>query len=63
MIIGVKFFIEVVSKVVARLVQNLLQIFAEHVFPESQCSFRKGRGCNDMIFTVSRCRRRFLNIE
>ena len=41
-----------VGKVVARLVQNCLQTLAEHLLPESQCGFRRGRGCNDMIFTV-----------
>jgi hypothetical protein len=25
---------------------------AEEELPESQCGFRKGRGCSDMIFTV-----------
>ena len=29
-----------------------LQELAEEVLPESQCGFRKGRGCSDMIFTV-----------
>jgi len=30
----------------------LLQLIAEKVLPESQCGFRKGRGCVDMIFTA-----------
>ena len=44
--------LEVVGKVVARIVQNHLQQLAEQVLPEPQCGFRKGQGCNDMIFTV-----------
>ena len=44
--------LEVVGKVVAKLIQIRLQQLAERVLPESQCGFRKGRGCNDMIFTV-----------
>ena len=44
--------LEVVGKVVARVVQNQLQELAEKLLPESQCGFRKGRGCNDMIFTI-----------
>ena len=41
-----------VGKVVARLVQSRLQTLAEYLLPESQCGFRRGRGCNDMTFTV-----------
>ena len=44
--------VEVVVKVVAGVVQESLQGLAEEVLPESQCSFRRGRGCSDMIFTV-----------
>ena len=44
--------LEVVGKVVARVVQNRLQELAEKLLPESQCGFKKGRGCNDMIFTI-----------
>ena len=29
-----------------------LQKVAEEELPESQCGFREGRGCSDMIFTV-----------
>ena len=41
-----------VGKVVARVLQERLQKLAEDQLPESQCGFRKGRGCTDMIFTV-----------
>ena len=35
-----------------RVVQGRLQQLAENVLPESQCGFRRGRGCTDLIFTV-----------
>ena len=44
--------LEVVGKVVARIVQGRLQRAAEEKLPESQCGFRRGRACTDMIFTV-----------
>ena len=44
--------LEVVGKVMARVVQGRLQRVAEEELPESQCGFRRGRACTDMIFTV-----------
>ena len=44
--------LNVVGKVTAQVVQGRLQALAEDVLPESQCDFRKGRGCSDMVFTV-----------
>ena len=44
--------LEVVGKVTAKIIQGKLQDLAEEELPESQCGFRKGRGCSDMIFTV-----------
>ena len=44
--------LEVVGKVVAKVLQGRLQQLAEEELPESQCGFRKGRGCSDMIYTV-----------
>ena len=44
--------LEVVGKVVARVIQDRLQKLAETQLPESQCGFRKGRSCTDMTFTV-----------
>ena len=44
--------LDVVGKLVARIVQERLQKLAEDELPESQCGFRKGRGCTDMIFTI-----------
>ncbi len=44
--------LDVVGKVVARVLQDRLQKLAEDELPESQCGFRKNRSCADMIFTV-----------
>ena len=42
--------VDMVGKVVAKILQERLQQVAEEELPESQCGFRKGRGCMDMIF-------------
>ena len=44
--------LDVVGKVVARVIQGRLQKLAEDELPESQRGFWKGRSCTDMIFTV-----------
>ena len=44
--------LDVVGKVVATILQERLQALAEQELPESQCGFRKGRSCTDMIFAV-----------
>ena len=44
--------LEVVGKVMARVVQERLQRVAEEKLPESQCGFRRRRACTDTIFTV-----------
>ena len=44
--------LDVVGKLAARIIQNRLQSVAEQELPKSQCGFRRGRGCNDMIFVV-----------
>ena len=44
--------LEVVGKVLARIIQDRLQKVVEDEVLESQCGFRKGRGCVDMIFVV-----------
>ena len=44
--------LDVVGKAIARILQDRLQVLAEEVLPESQCGFRKGRGCMDMVFAV-----------
>ena len=43
---------DVVGKVLGRIVQGRLQVIAEKILPESQSGFRKGRGCADMIFVA-----------
>ena len=44
--------LDVVGKLFARVIQERLQVIAEHVLPDSQCGFRKRRGCCDMIFVA-----------
>ena len=45
--------LEVIGKVVARVVQNRLQeLLRIKLLPESQRGFRKGQGYNEMIFTI-----------
>lgn len=48
---GVALLCEAGGKAVARVLQDRLQQLAENELPESQCGFRKGRSCSDMIFT------------
>ena len=44
--------LDVVGKVFARVLQERLLAITERVLPKSQCGFRKGRGCVDMIFVA-----------
>ena len=44
--------LDVVGKVVARIIEERLQEVAEEELPESQCGFREKRGYSDMVFTV-----------
>ena len=44
--------LDVVGKVLAKIIQMRLQRVAEMELPESQCEFREGRGCSDMVFMV-----------
>eukprot|EP00117_Sycon_ciliatum_P027914 scpid27779/ scgid3366/ Craniofacial development protein 2; p97 bucentaur protein len=44
--------LDVVGKLFARMLQDRLEPLAEDWLPESQCGFRKGRGCIDMIFAA-----------
>ena len=52
--------LDIAGKVLARIMQERLQVIAEELLPDSQCGFRKGRGCTDMIFVarqlVEKCR-------
>ena len=42
--------LDVFGKVFAKVIQQRLQQVVEEVVPDSQCGFRKERGCIDMIF-------------
>ena len=44
--------LDVVGKVLEKIIQMRLQRVAEMELPESQCGFREGRGCSDMVFMV-----------
>ena len=44
--------LDVMGKVVARMIQNRLQVLAERKLSESQCGLRRGCGCADMIFII-----------
>ena len=42
--------LDIGGKLFAKIIQQRLQLVAERVLPDSQCGFRSGRGCVDMIF-------------
>ncbi len=42
--------LDICGKVFAKVIQQRLQTMAERVLPDTQCGFRSGRGCTDMIF-------------
>ena len=44
--------LSVVGKAFARVVLTRLQVFANRIYPESQCGFRAERSTVDMIFSV-----------
>ena len=44
--------LQVVGILVAKFVQNRLQQLAERESPASQCDFKRGHSCTDMIFLV-----------
>ena len=44
--------LDVAGKLLGRIVQERLQCITESVLPDSQCGFRQGRGCSDMIFVA-----------
>eukprot|EP00117_Sycon_ciliatum_P039014 scpid35652/ scgid3339/ Craniofacial development protein 2; p97 bucentaur protein len=44
--------LDVVGKLLARILQDRLKAIAENVLPDSQCGFRKGRGCVDMVYVA-----------
>ena len=44
--------LDVVGKLLARILQDRLKTIADNFLPDSQCGFRTGRGCIDMIFVA-----------
>ena len=44
--------LDVAGKLLGQIIQERLQYIAESVLPDSQCGFRQGRGCSDMIFVA-----------
>ena len=46
--------LDVIGKVLARILQERLQAVGKLTLPESQCGFRKGRGCVDMVLSQDR---------
>ena len=44
--------LDVVGKVLGRIIQDRLKLVAEDVLPDTQRGFRAGRGCTDMIFVA-----------
>ena len=41
--------LDVVGKVLGRVVQDRLKLITEDVLPDPQCGFRAGRGCMDIF--------------
>ena len=46
--------LDVISKVVWKLITSRLASLAEHVCGECELAYRKGRGCSDGLFTIRR---------
>ena len=44
--------LDVMGKLFARVLNDRLQLVVEEVVSDTQCGFRTGRGCADMIFCV-----------
>lgn len=44
--------LDTTGKLFTKIIQMRLQNVIEDVLPDSQCGFRSGRGCVDMIFCV-----------
>lgn len=51
--------LDVIGKVVGRVIQTRLQTLAELELSDSQCGFRSGRSCTDQIFSVSQLIEKF----
>ena len=44
--------LDVVGKVLGRVIQDRLKLIVEDVLSDSQCGFKTSRGCIDMIFVA-----------
>ena len=44
--------LDVAGKLFARIIQDHLQVIVEGLLPDTQCDFRRNRGCADMIFVA-----------
>ena len=44
--------LNIVGKLLARVVLKRLQLLADRVFPESQCGFLANRSTTDMVFSL-----------
>ena len=44
--------LDVAGKLLGRIIQERLQVIAENVLLDSQCGFRRGHSCVDMIFVA-----------
>ena len=42
--------LEVVDKVFAKIIQRRIQIVVKDVVVDTQCEFRSGHGCTDMVY-------------
>ena len=55
--------LDVLGKVLAKVLQDRVQRVTEDELIESQCGFEKGRGCINMIFTVKQLVQKSWNTE
>ena len=44
--------LDVVGKIMGRIIQERLQVIVEGLLSDSQCGFWRGKGCVDMIFVA-----------
>ena len=49
---GLHYSVKLPNKVFCRVIQNRMKKRVDCLLRESQCGFRKGRGCADQIFSV-----------
>ena len=54
--------LDVMGKLFTKVIQGRLQVVVEDTLPDSQCGFKHGRGCIDMIFCARQIMERPENI-